>query len=68
MSRFELAVKGNFSLVLFVMHLQSSHDGHSVVPLEKAYDGTLEGFTDDDGMGPVLPATGMIFCLSYYKL
>lgn len=36
---------------------QSSHDGHSVVPLEKAYDGTLEGFTDDDGMGPVLPAT-----------
>jgi hypothetical protein len=63
-SRFELAVKGNFSLVLFFMHLQSSHDAQGVVPLEKAYDGTVEGFTDDDGMGPVLPPTGIIFCLS----
>ena len=42
------------SLILF-----SKHDGHSVVPLEEAYDGTMQGFTDDDGMGPVLPHTGM---------
>jgi len=50
-----------FSLIYALTYSLSSHDGHSVVPLEKAYDGTVEGFTDGDGMGPVLPHTGKIF-------
>jgi len=35
----------------------TNQDGHSVVPLEEAYDGTIQNFTDEDGMGPILPPT-----------
>ena len=42
----------------------SNQDGHSVVPLEEAYDGTIQNFSDEDGMGPILPPTGSSF---YYK-
>jgi len=35
----------------------SNYDGHSVVPLPKAYDGTVQGFSDADGGGDILPPT-----------
>ena len=45
----------NIFLTLLILRNQ---DGHSVVPLEEAYDGTIQNFTDEDGMGPILPPTG----------
>jgi len=35
----------------------SNYTGHSVVPLDKAYGGTVQGFSDSDGSGDILPPT-----------
>jgi len=35
----------------------SNYTGHSVVPLDKAYGGTVQGFGDGDGSGEILPPT-----------
>ena len=42
------------------LHLKfSNYTGHSVVPLDKAYGGTVQGFSDSDGSGDILPPTDL---------